>query len=572
MSLVDNRTEINDCEDDNIDFVTTGSALGTNTAAGNLFENAASVQALHSNVYDDTYTIDDSGGTLLNIDMTDVTCYLLAKDDGLGLSSVASAMIVLGDGTDRIGYTVGGSDAIGMPVRRQFSCYKLDVSVVIAAPGTADVDHHVFAGVEANLAHNSITQFGWGTLHSAKAQGNVANLWLDRFTYIANGSYAVTIQGGSSGTPETMSDAVGDDETAGIGLFANPLGSQFQFIGPTEWGTPSGTADSYFTATDEQWYWLGDNSGGHAVAATHFPFRLIGNATGTNSWVLERVVIVNTSTRAQFDMSDSNMDIVKLTAVTFIDLGVLTFPVQDVGNKFCDNGIFINCDKMDLQSLDMDGNTWIGSNDVDGAIAWDENTTDVANQDNSTFVSGGSGHAIEIAPTGTGPFTYNISGYVFDGFAGQSGTDTDRVFFINPPVSDPAIDEDITINVTDGSAINIQGGGEGFSYRTVAAYTGTVSINQTVTLTVTVVDSDGAVVEGARVRIENASSGALITQGETNASGVYSDGTYNYGGDVNVTTKVRLKGFKNFRTAGLIEGTGISVGVTLQTDDIVDLP
>ena len=572
MSLVDNRTEINDCEDDNIDFVTTGSALNTNTAAGNLFENAASVQALHSNVYDDTYTIDDSAGALLNIDMTDVTVYLIAKDDGLGLAAVASAMIVLGDNVDRIGYTVGGSDAIGMPVRRQFSSYKLDVSVVIAAPGAADVGHHVFAGVEGDLAHSAITQVGWGTLHSAKAQGNVANLWLDRFSYMANDSYAITIQGGTSGTPETMSDVVGDDETAGIALFANPLGSLFQFFGPTEWGTPSGTADSYFTATDEQWYWLGDNSGGHAVAATHFPFRLIGNATGTNSWVIERVTIVNISTRVQFDLSNVDMDIVKIIAVTFIDIGVLIFPAQDAGNKFCDNSVFINCDKMDLQSLDMDSNTWIGSNDADGAIVWDENTTDVANQDSSTFSSGGTGHAIEIAPVGAGPFTYNISGLVVDGYAGSTGTDTDRVFFINPPISDPAIDADITINITDGSALNVQGGGDGFSFRAVGGYTGTVSINQTVTLSVTVVDSDGAAIEGARVRIENASSGALISQGETNGSGVYSDGTYNYGGDVSVLTKVRLKGFKNFRTAGLIEGTGISVGVTMQTDDIVDLP
>ncbi|UCD24752.1 MAG: carboxypeptidase regulatory-like domain-containing protein, partial [Gemmatimonadota bacterium] len=93
-----------------------------------------------------------------------------------------------------------------------------------------------------------------------------------------------------------------------------------------------------------------------------------------------------------------------------------------------------------------------------------------------------------------------------------------------------------------------------------------------VTLTVTVTDSNGDAVEGARVRIENASTGALISNGTTNASGVYTDATYNYGGDLSVRTKIRLKGYKPFRTLGTIVSTGISVGATLITDTIVDLP
>ena len=79
-------------------------------------------------------------------------------------------------------------------------------------------------------------------------------------------------------------------------------------------------------------------------------------------------------------------------------------------------------------------------------------------------------------------------------------------------------------------------------------------------------------VEGARVRIENAGTGVLIANGTTNVSGVFSDATFNYSADVNVRTKIRLKGFKPFRTLGTIISTGISVGATLITDSIVDLP
>jgi hypothetical protein len=92
-----------------------------------------------------------------------------------------------------------------------------------------------------------------------------------------------------------------------------------------------------------------------------------------------------------------------------------------------------------------------------------------------------------------------------------------------------------------------------------------------VTLTVNVEDSSGAAVEGASVRIEASSDGSLIAQGTTNVSGVFS-AAFAYTGDIGVLTKVRLKGFRNFRTGGTIESTGITVGVTLQDDNIVDLP
>ena len=118
--------------------------------------------------------------------------------------------------------------------------------------------------------------------------------------------------------------------------------------------------------------------------------------------------------------------------------------------------------------------------------------------------------------------------------------------------------------------INILEGGDTPTVETTN--NGATIVVNTVTLTVTVLDSDGAPIAGARVRIEETSGGALVSQGSTNGSGVYTDATFSYIEDTAVTTKVRLKGFKNFRTAGTVTSTGISVGVTMQTDGIVDLP
>lgn len=567
MALTDNRTQLNDCEDDAQTFSTSGAQLGTSNLTGQFIEGSGSVQAQHSNTYDDTYTSGDSAGATFNLGAAgaDTTIYLGVKDNLMNTIANAGGMIVVGDGTDRIGYTCLGSDAVGLPYANQYIFVKLDTSDAAASPGTADVDHHVFAGTEANLNFSAITIVGFGSLHNAKAQGNVPNVFIDNIRYIANDSYAATISGGTTGTPETMADLVGDDETVGAGMFANPAGSLYYIFAPTEWGD-SGTASTAFAGTDEQWFYIGNNGGSRSVGATHFPMRLLGNATGTNIFRQTRVTNVNTGARAEFDWSDVNFDEIELDSTVWVDFGAITCPAQDA-SKFCNGSTFINCAQMILDGFDMDGNTWNGTTDAAGAVLLSTVSTEADNQLNSTFISDGTGHAMEIALNTASLTTYNLSGLTVDGFAGASGTATDRVFNISNPLNG-----DVTINLTDAEALNVVGGGSGFSFNTTGGYSGTVTINTTVTLTVTVLDEAGDPVSGARVRIEESPGGTLVADGTTNASGIFTDSTYNFGGNQAVLTKVRLKGFKNFRTAGTIVSTGLSVGVTFQADTIVDLP
>jgi len=561
---VDLRTEVNDA-DNATGWAGDGAAPATTTLTGYFYEGTAAITTQHSNTDEHVWTTQTSGGGgTFSYNLSDATVYMLVKDNLVDTYANGGVQITLGDGTNDIGYDVAGNDAVGLPLTPFYNAFKLDVSEVVATPGS----FNAYAGSEASLAQTAITRIGYGSLHLAKAQGNVANVLVDRISYIANGTAALRINGGTSGTPETMADVQGDDETNGWGMVNNPLGAQYGFFAPTEWGNPTATADAYFEATNEQWYWIGDNGGGRAIGAGNFPFRLVGNATDLISFKLTNVTIVNTGVRATFDLSDTNVDVVELTNVTFGGLAAITFPTVDA-SKFGASLTFNDCDQVDLQSFTLDGATFNGTTDANGAIIWDENTTDVQNQDNLRFNSDGTGHAIEIAPTGAGPFTYNIDGYVFDGYATQTGTAGNRIFYINPATTSA----NITINLTNSAAQNpADGGTQALSYETVGGYTGTVTINNTVTLTVTVEDSAGNPIEGARVRIEAASDGSLITQGTTNASGVYSDATYNYSSDVAVTTKVRLKGWRFFRTGGTITQNGISVGVTLSPNTIVDLP
>ena len=569
MALTDNRTQLQDCE--NVNEVAGDSSAdpqSNTTEAGVVIEGTTALQFQVTNAQEYLAYDQDSAGSTFNLDLSDSTIYMMVKDNLHDSFANLGGQCVLADTADGtsttvIGYAMTGYDVIGLPYEKKYSAMKLDVSVVVASPGVSGTDFFQHAGTEANLDQTIIKQVGYGSIHLIKGQGTIPNTFFDGIYYIANDSYAASITGGTVGTPETMTDLVGDDITVGAGMFANPKGSEYNIFAPTEWGAATG--DTYFEGTDEQWYYLGDNGGGHAVGATHFPMRLLGG-TGTNSFAQTRVTNINTGTRAQFDWSDANFDIIALDQTTWVDFGAITCPGEDV-DKNCDASTFINCDQMVLNGMNMDSNTWIGSTDAGGAVLLSTTPTEADNQINSTFISDGTGHAMEISLNTASLTTYSLSGLTTDGYAGQSGTAGNRVFLI-----DNALDGDVTINISDGTALNVVGGGSGFSYEVAAGYTGTVIINQTVTLTVTVTDSAGAAVEGASVRIENASTGAQIAQGTTNASGVFTDATYNYGGDLSVRTKVRLKGYKPFRTLGTIISTGIAVGVTLQTDSIVDLP
>lgn len=558
----DLRTEINDCEASGTTFTTSGSALATSNLAGQFYEGSNSVRAQHSNNDDELYTTTDSGGTGLNINMNDVTAYILLKDALPQTFANRGVQILLGDGTDRIGYSVGGNDAQGMPVGPFFNVYKLDVSEIVAAPGT---NFATYAGSEANLNQGAVSEFGVGTFHNAKAQGNVANLNLDRMTYHANGSYGLRINGGTVGTPETMVDVQGDDVTNGWGMVANPVGDSYWFFAPTEWGEPAANADAYFSAADEQWFWVGDNAGGRAVGATHFPFRVVANATDTISFVLDNVVIVNTGTRAQFDMSDTNIDTLELNAVTFTNVGAITMPPNGGTSRFANNCIFNNCDQVDLQSLLCDNLIFNGTTDANGAIIWDADDGSEENQDNLTFNSDGTGHAIYLTINTASATVFNIDGYTFDGYAGQTGTAGNRVFYI-----DNQADGDITINLTNCQALNVQGTGSGFSYELSAGTASTVTIQQTVSITITVIDTAGNPIEGAKVFLEESGGTDIIPFDITNASGQV---TTTYAGSTpQAVVGYVAKGtaspvYKRANINDTIGASGLSATITLVADE-----
>jgi hypothetical protein len=525
-----------------VNFSTTGGALGTNTATGNLIENAGSVQFLHSNVYDHTYTVDDSGGTTLAINATDITYYILVKANGWSTYSVAAQNLVLGDGTDEIGYATGGSDATGVPLQKQFYAIKLDCSDAAANPGAADVGHHVYAGVEANLDFTSISLMGYGSLHSAKAQGNVANTWIDAMCYIANDSYALTINGGTSGTPETTADVVSDDEgglLTGLGyggLISNPAASQFYFVAPTEWGNSAATADTYNLVEGEQWYWVGDNLGGRAVGATHFPFRIVGNSTDTTDIEWTNLVIVNTGQRAEFIVGDAFTDI-RWLSVGLTDVGLITHAAQDAGKTF-DIVSYSNCDQVIPNTCN--GSDWVfnGSFNADGAMLLDTDG-DGENIAGIAFTSDGDGHAIEISVAGT----YDFDAHTYSGYAATDGSTGDEVLYIS-------VNAAVTINVlNNGETPTVRDSGTA------------PTINNAVTVAV------AGVAEGTSCKVIANETLGTITDGDVifellaDSTGTAQITDFNYegafGAGIDTLVRARNQGLAN---AAIADDDGAGVG------------
>jgi len=478
---VDNRTTINDCE------ANTGWS-GDDTAtpvsdAGSFYEGSNSLSTQLSNSDEHMYTTQDSvaAGTF-NLDWSDSTLYLLVKDN-LGKDFTnGGVMFVIGDGTNRVGYDVGGNDAPGLILPTYFQSYKLDVSVIVTTPGS----FNAFAGSEASLAQTACTQIGYGSNHLAKAVGSVDNVFMDCFRYIANDSYALTINGGTSGTPETMADVQGDDVTNGWGMVGNPIGEQYVFFAPTEWGEATASADHHFTASNEQWYWLGDNGGGHSIGATHFPFRVIGNATDTGSFVISNVVIVNTGTGADFDCSDTNIDTLEIGGCTVIGLSTFSAPSSGGTSRFCTGTIFSQCGAVTHNGASMNGCSLLESTVAANASAliYNETTDPDGEADDLTFTKGAAAHhALELGTSS--PTSVTLRGWSATGF-NASNAQNDSTFHVKRTSGD------VTINVVGGTG--------NFSYKTDGA--NVTIVLDPVTTKIIVKDENDALFQNARVRVE----------------------------------------------------------------------
>lgn len=222
--------------------------------------------------------------------------------------------IQIGDGTNRVGFHVGGSDKAGFrhgsgPAR--WECFVLDTA-------NLPTQNTVLAGSLASLNLAAITQVGIVFKTVVKAVGGVENMFWDVVRYGNNG---LIVTGGTSGDPGTFAQIAADDESTAngkaYGICRKLAEGVFGLQGPLTFGDDAGSSAHYFRDTSativfedrgltRDKYWL--KVVGNATGIGEFS---LGTKTGTGdaaSGVNGCTLIAPTNAPAYLDASDADLD------------------------------------------------------------------------------------------------------------------------------------------------------------------------------------------------------------------------------------------------------------------------
>ena len=437
-------------------------------------------------------------------------------------------------------------------------------------------------------ASGGITRVGYlGNISASKGEDFLQNCYLDAIRTVTGA--AVRFTGGTSGDPFGFADmAVAD--TASYGIVRNIAGATI-IEGGFEVGNASANAyteDSLLSVTFTD-FTINNGTGGNSVeAAVQSDFYTITANTGGVGFVTS--IIWNNLTFSGAPLTPANIafgnlvagrDVCDLTGCTFINFESILLPDN---NSAIDDCTFLN---LTDTLVPGDNSTNVGvtfnatkfvsiSGFVGGSGGAVMQDCTIVNQDNTgasgymfladggdqfvrcDFTLGsGLGGAIGIFVAGT----YTFEGNTFSGYGGTPGSNLTP----NSGSSTAAI-----VNLSGGLVtLNITGGGDVPSVRNGGG--ATTVVNLSVPVTVTVQDSEGNPIQGAKVFLETTPGGTdLFTYGITDASGQV---TTTYGG----TTPQDVVGYVAKGTASpvykranindTISSTGLATTITMVLDE-----
>lgn len=458
-------------------------------------------------------------------------------------------MIQLGDGTNRIGFHVAGSDYDGF----RHSEGPVGWQCVVIDTGNLPASSTVFAGSLGSLNLAAITQIGVAFKTTVKAVGGVDNCFWDVLRRGTAGQ-GLMVTGGTSGDPGTWEQIATADRAvtnqAAYGIVRKLGEGVYGVQGPITFGG-SGAENTYFKDTGATVVF--EERG---LAASRYSITTqegsgstefyMGTATGAGTTLNGingcTIIMPASATGAVFTATDVDITDVGLYNCRLVGFGggvsfssdATTGPNHEVAGT-----TFRKCGQVVAGRVVMRNNLFTESVTEAGAMLWNENIN-ISNCSFTNNTQGTNGSGVEHPSAAGTPYSYTAMKF--------SGNDKD-------------------VNNSSGSAITINADPNS----NPGTYTGsTVTFVNTVTLTITCLNEAGLAVPGVRTRIETDPAGTLITEGTTNGSGVFTD-SYNYTGDQAVKVIVRLKGYKNNQALGMITGA-FSQGFTMLRDQAVDLP
>jgi hypothetical protein len=548
VTITDTRTTINEC-DATTGWSNTVSGQGLYTSDPDPWEPGGCMGFQVSNESGYAYRT-------VSYNLTSTLIYAPIQANGTMNNFANTGVgIVLGDGTNTIAYSVGGSDVGGFlhstgPVR--WIAYLLDTA---SLPTT----YVTIAGSEASLNLGSITLFGIYFYTLAKSLGGTENCFVDILRW---GTGGIRITGGGTGTEGSFDDIATADrststEDGAYSLCRELASTVYGLQGPITFGDSAGTSAIDFESTGETVVFEPPYNG---VATSRFWLKCEGNSTGTSSIIFSGdTFICPTGIGGAFDATDADIDTFTLDGCVLkgFDQGVDFLSATTTNTHTVTDNIFDGCDQLTLGFLLQDG-TFTGNTiqnttaSTTGALLLGSTGyTSGLDLTYTTFISGGTGHAIYITQAGTYDFQY----LDFVGYAAQGGTETNRAVYNNSGGS-------VTINAQECT---------GLTYRNGAS--ATTTINQSVTLTVTVVDQNGDGIVAAQTAVYKQSDDTQLMNEDTVSGGVATE-SYNYpGSDTPVYIRVRKSStgstrYKSAVASGTVTADGMNVTITMSEEPI----
>jgi len=400
--------------------------------------------------------------------------------------------LVLGDGTNRIGYHLAGSDVASFRYSEgqvTWQCLMLDTSILPTTYYTA------YAGSETSLDLTAITQIGAGHKTLVKALGGTENCFVDILRYGPDG---LTITGGTSSDQGTFEEIYEVDysntDQKAYGIIRKLATGTYGIQSPLTFGT-SGTGDSYFY--DESVTLIFED---RFVDSDKYWIRVIGNTTSGEEthFTLKSCNIQSAKPPVKVDFSDDGIDELDIQSCLFaaITNGIYMASDSDAANHVFSNNTVTNCGTFYPGSVPIRNCTFSNvttAASLSASFKWNSNVdvSDCSFINNTWSPSGAAGiiHTDSVSAS----VTYDNLQF--------SGNDYDILWLGTGT---------LTIQATNGSNPTTYYAPNG----------GTVSIQNAVTLTLT------GLVSGSEVRIYDHGTGNERAGVEN--SGETFEFTYNY--------------------------------------------
>jgi hypothetical protein len=339
--------------------------------------------------------------------------------------------IHIGDGTNRVAYHVAGDDVAGFrhesgPVGWQ--CLALDTANLPTLKT-------VRAGSEATLLTNlstSITQIGTTCKSLLAAPGMSPTYAADIIRILdpsVNNGCALTITSGTSINPGKFSEIAAEDRAIGNnkahGIIRELGPGVFGVQGPIRFGNPTGTDSSWFEDRNVTIIFEDRN-----FLTTRLKFFITDNASGTTTFKLGDKIGTGTSALGNNGVSitstsdvGGSFDSATDTDVTDVFVYGSTFTYLTQGISFRDpqewiNNSFVSCGQINPNNAIM-VNSNIVNSVASSALLWNFSGNTNGKLDGCSFLSTGTGHAIELSSST--PTAITLSNITFSNY-GASGT------------------------------------------------------------------------------------------------------------------------------------------------------